>query len=308
MLKSKTIIVIIILFLSKVAFGNKNIDNITFLMQDSIIASDSTKKVSPWKHSFNAGVTFNQYSYTNWAAGGNNSIAGTALLDYKLSCEKEVLTFTNAISLGYGQMLLAGVDAPLRKTEDKINFYSQLNYKLNKRLSYSLLLDFKSQFYNGYTYPNDSVYISTFFAPAYLTISWGLQFVPVKPLSLFLSPLSGKFTFVLDDKLANNGSFGVTPAVYDEFGAIITPGKKIRPEIGFNFVFKYSQTLAKKIDVTTKLEFHNNYLDERESNRWNFDIDWEGKIIFSITKFFSTNFFWRLVYDDDIKFPIYEEV
>jgi hypothetical protein len=296
------------LICSNVVFARYSTDTLLLVTQDSIPTADSIKKVSYWKHSFITSLTFNQYSYTNWSAGGNNSIAGTVLFDGKVSYERETITYINSLSLGYGKMLLAEVDAPIRKTDDKLNYYSQLNYRLNKVLSYSLLVDLKSQFDYGYTYPNDSVYISAFFAPAYLTISWGVEIIPVKPLSIFASALSGKFTFVLNEELANKGSFGVTPAVYDEFGVMINPGKKFRSEIGFNFVIKYNQTVAKRIDISSKLELHNNYLDEKEANRWNFDIDWEGKFVFSITKHFSTNLFWRLVYDDDIKFPVYEEI
>ncbi|MCK9301599.1 MAG: DUF3078 domain-containing protein [Bacteroidales bacterium] len=275
------------------------------------IVSDSLKKdTCYWSHKVKTSLTLSQYAYSNWAAGGNSSVSGVAGLDANLKYERNIITFNNTMNVGYGYMFLSKeIAAPQRKTEDKLNFYSQLNYKVWKKLSYSLLLDFKTQFSNGYTYPNDSVIVSRFFAPGYLTLSFGVDVVPIKQLSVFLSPISGKFTFVADEKLANAGAYGVTPAVYAEDGVtILTQGNQLRSELGFNFVLKYNHTIKEKIVITSKFELHNNYLDEDITNRWNFDVDWESKCSFLITKHFTTNIYWRIIYDDNIKFAVYEEV
>ncbi|MDD4141891.1 MAG: DUF3078 domain-containing protein [Bacteroidales bacterium] len=297
-----------ILVLLCVACSLNGVCGDVYTMLRDTVPAEKKKDTTYWSHLIKTNLTFSQTAYSYWAAGGNSSLSGVASIDASLNYQRDIISLKNSLNLGYGYMLIADVAAPSRKTDDKLNFYSQLNYKWYDWIAYSLLLDFKTQFTNGYKYPNDSVVVSHFFAPAYLTLSFGVDITPIKPLSLFVSPISGKFTFVNDELLANAGAFGVTAAVFDADGNVITPGLRFRSEVGFNFVAKYSQVIAKKITATSKFELHNNYLDENEANRWNFDIDWETKLIFAITKHFTTNFYLRMIYDDDIKFPIYDEV
>jgi hypothetical protein len=72
----------------------------------------------------------------------------------------------------------------------------------------------------GYNYPDDSTKISDFFAPAYLVLALGLDYKPDAYFSVFLAPVTEKFTFVTDQVLSDAGAFGVTPGKtsLSEFG------------------------------------------------------------------------------------------
>ena len=311
---SKRISIAILVFLSLImSFDVMGGDNTISLKSNNdpilpFMLKIQKKDTVYWTNVINISLLLNQYAYSNWSAGGNNSIAGAAYFDQAFKYEKDKLKYTTTTSLGIGYMLLNGVDAPFRKTDDKMIFNAQGYYKINNYFAYSLLFDFKSQFANGYKYPDDSTLKSAFFSPAYMTISLGINFEPVKYFDCFVSPLSGKFTMVANDGLADQGAYGVTPAVYDTANNIIEHGKHFRSELGLNFVFKYSQELCKSIDVYSRLELHNSYLDERVANRWNFDIDFENKLIFHITKHCTTNLYCHILYDDDIRFPVYKDV
>jgi len=47
-------------------------------------------------------VTFSQVSFSNWAAGGKNSISGVSLLNYSANYAKDRLNWDNTFHVGYG--------------------------------------------------------------------------------------------------------------------------------------------------------------------------------------------------------------
>ena len=138
---------------------------------------------------------------------------------------------------------------------------------------------------------------STFLAPAYDNIALGIDYTPNEHLTIFLSPVAGKLTHVRDQVLANAGAFGVDPAEIDiTTGDIITAGKMFRGEFGAYFKFQYDNTLAKNIEMKSKLELFSNYLH----NPGNIDINAEVIFNFKINSWLSASLNWNLIYDDDI--------
>jgi hypothetical protein len=148
----------------------------------------------------------------------------------------------------------------------------------------------------GYNYPNDSVFISRMFAPAYTLIAIGMDYKPSDNLNLFISPLTGKFTFVNDERLANEGAFGVTPAEYDDLGTLITAGKKSRAELGGYVRFLYKRDVFENVNFLTKVDLFTNYLD----NPQRIDINWEVLIALKVNKFITATIATHLIYDHDI--------
>jgi len=139
----------------------------------------------------------------------------------------------------------------------------------------------------GYNYPNDKNYISKFMAPGYMNYALGFDYKPNDNFSLMLSPVSTKFTFVLDDSLSTAGSFGVDP------------GKKFRAEFGAYLKFTYiKKSLIKNVDFQTRLDLFSNYL----KNPQNIDINWDLKLDMKINEYLSAVFGTTLKYDDDIKY------
>lgn len=274
-------------------------------------AADSTEmpkadSVKYWKTVAAFGLHFNQISLTNWAAGGESSVSGKAHIDYKANYHKEKRSFVFQHKSTFG---VVGYGAErIEKTEDRLEFSASYSYKAKKNWTYTSMLTFKTQFANGYKYPNDSTLISAFMAPGYFTASLGFKHLKTDRFELFLSPASGKFTFVTNQTLADKGAYGVTKAKLDSTGAVIVPGNNILPEFGINVLANYKERLSENIDLTTSLNLYNNYLDKQEENRWNIDVDWETKINFNVNKRIQTVFFLLLKYDHDINIPIYEIV
>lgn len=261
--------------------------------------------VKTWKYTGLTSLSFSQNSLSNWAEGGENSLAGTAYLVLNAAKNTKTLLIEHQLNLAYGIMQLEG--KKLRKTDDKIELFSSFGIKSTGNWQYTSQINFKTQFSDGFKYPDDSTIISTFMAPGYLTASIGIQYKKWEYFTLFLSPASGKFTFVLDQNLANQGAFGVTKATYDTAGNIIQEGRNIKPEFGININARFKKEVFKNVNVDSRLQLYNNYLDENQRNRWNIDINFETMLNFQINKFLSSTIRFQVIYDHNIMIPRYEE-
>lgn len=259
-----------------------------------------------WKKGGFVSLAFTQVSLTNWAAGGEDEYSGLGLLSLFANYMKDKVSWENYINLGYG--LSKTGDASVRKNEDKIDLGSKYGYKAFGNFYYSALLNFLSQFGPGYNYPNDSMIVSRFAAPAYLTVAIGIDYKPSEYFSAFLSPITAKFTFVTDQRLADAGAYGVDPAEYNAAGTKIADGKTIRSEFGAYFRAKFQKDLVPSFNLSTTIALFDNYTDKNASNRGNVDVNWETLLTLKAGKFITATLFTSLIYDDDIDIPTYETI
>jgi hypothetical protein len=257
------------------------------------IAADTVKS---WK--IGGVVSFNgqQVSLSNWAAGGNSSISLAGLVNVFAKYKKGKITWDNNLELGYGAIKQGNYKKWL-KNDDKIQISSKLGHQLNKVWYATALADFRSQFANGYNYPNDSVYISKFMAPAYALAALGFDYKPDDKLSIFIAPLTGKFTFVNDASLARNGAFGVQKEVLDANGLITQHYLTHREEFGAYLKMQYRTKVMENITFQTVLELFSNYLH----NPQNVDVNWTTLTTFKVNNYISATLSTQLIYDDDIK-------
>ena len=96
------------------------------------------------------GLNLSQTSLSNWSAGGESSIAGTAYLNGALTRKTGNWLWANALALEYS--LTNTETQGNRKVSDKIDFTTQLGYSTNNKWFYTVMGDFKSQFAKGYSY------------------------------------------------------------------------------------------------------------------------------------------------------------
>jgi len=270
---------------------------------------DTTKKVKSdsvkyWKSTAAFGFNLNQLSLTNWATGGEGSLSGKVLLDYKTRYHKDNLSFEFIQKSALGVVTYGS--RRIEKTEDRLDFSMSFSKKAIEKWTYTTLFTFKSQFANGYKYPNDSTLISAFMAPGYITASLGYKYRKNEKFEIFLSPASGKFTMVMNQTLADKGAFGVKKAVTDSLGNIVKAGNNILPEFGINLLASFSHDISENIDLSTSLNLYNNYLDDNHNNRWNIDVDWETTVKLAVNKRIQTVFFLLLKYDHNVNIPVYE--
>ena len=291
--------IILITFINSQAF--------TVQPKESLIDTiKSQPKEKCWKLFGTTNLNFNQISFSNWALGGEDALSGTAGFNLNAFYKNKSLTFENSAILIYG--MIESRDKGLMKMEDRLEFNSKLNYQAIKYWNYSLLLSYKSQFAPGFVYPNRTNAVSRFMAPGYMILSLGMDYVPTKHFSLFMSPVSGKFTFVLDQKLADAGAYGVRGVLKDTLGNIISHGEPLKPELGMTVNAKLRYEVMKNIIVDSRIVLYDAYMDENINNRWNVDVDFETTINFVINSVFSTTFNSRFLYDNNIMVPLFDKV
>ncbi len=247
--------------------------------------AQSEKKDSLWTNSGTITMNFSQVSLSNWAAGGKSSMSGIGMIKYSANYKKDKTSWDNSFDFRYG--FLKEKDIDLRKSDDIIDFASKVGIEASGNWNYSGMLHFKTQFARGYKYDDNNVVIDTisnFMAPAYLTMALGMDY-KTESFSALIAPVSGKFTFVLDEMLSNQGAFGVEK------------GKKVRAELGATVKIQYKRDIMKNVSFDTSLNLFSNYLDKPQ----NIDVDWKAQINMKVNDYLSANLITHLIYDDDTK-------
>lgn len=154
---------------------------ITALVSISITNAqvDSVGQPSDWKHTLVAGLTLTQASYTNWAQGGENTLAYTFSIDGKSVQDLTMTNWSSSYKIAYGQTRLGSKG--LKKTDDKIELENVLTYKIGTTVNPYASATFKSQLDDGYKYDdatNTKLKISSAFDPMYLTQAVGIGYQP----------------------------------------------------------------------------------------------------------------------------------
>lgn len=254
------------------------------------LAKDSV--TGSWNAGGNFGLQINQAAYSYWQAGGVNSFSSNSLFDAYANYSDARWTWNNRLTLGYG---VSFQDSLFTKTDDQILIESRIDRKLCSRWGLSALLNIRTQFTAGFEQPGqreDSVKISDFLAPAYAVTGLGFTYKPNQAdFSLFISPATGKFTVVNDQRLSDAGAFGVEP------------GEKFRAEIGGYVNLRYKRPIMENVRMEARLDLYSNYLSNPE---W---VDVNSQILFflKVNEYISANISLDLRYDRNIKFDTNED-
>ena len=289
-----------------------------------------------WTNSLKTQINIGQTSLTSWAAGGDNlSVSMQAFIDVNANYKKKSLFWNNRLQLDYG-FLYASSKPILQKNADRIYLESKFGYQAIENLFISANFDFKSQFSHTYDYPNptkkwnpdtkeeipfeegekpgrkDWLHFknlkSGFLAPAYTNLALGIDYKPLKWLSINLAPLTGGFVIVCLDELKQ--SYGMKEKKMNEeerlafeeakkggdpkaIGAYYRDAKfefgaqmKVDVGVNVNDNFKY----------TSQLVLFSNYLDHPENMR----VNWDNRFDWKLAKYFSLTLLTNLIYDPNI--------
>lgn len=235
-------------------------------------------------------LTFSNVTLSkSWSAGGVASVSVNGATGLFANYAKDRTTWESSLDLGYG--MINQDKQGFEKSDDKINLVTKYGYQIKKGNSkwfFSGLLDFRTQFAQGTVAAADGVSdstISNFMAPGYLTVGLGVDYKPNKKISFNYIPLTGKFTFVNDQELADKGAYGVDP------------GEKLRAELGSFLRIKYKDEIIKNVNLESRLELFTNYIESFGV----IDVNWQNTVVMKVNKVLSANLFTHLLYDEDIK-------
>jgi len=264
---------------------------------NNIIITAKPDTISHWKHKNIMGFDISEIAFVNWSAGGTSAITGLFRGELKYDYKDNYQVWANELIFRYGLNKQEGIE--LRKTDDvfKINSTYGLRISPTSNWYHSAKLNFNTQFTNGYKYPNTEDPISKPFAPAYLFLGVGSEYI-YKPVNfnLYLSPLTLKSTMVLDQQLADAGAYGVKKAVYDSDKNLISEGERSKTELGILITSYLEKEIFTNIVLKNRLNLYTDYLH----NFGNIDVDWQCFSYLKVNQYVKANVGFNLVYDEDI--------
>ena len=240
-----------------------------------------------WKRGGLMSFNLAQGSLSNWAAGGDNfSMTVNGYFNYFFYYKKDRHSWDNNmdVNLGYVQSTSLGS----RKNDDRFDFLSKYGYKVDTTGKWylSTLFNFRSQFFDGYTYSNNLPdFSSSFLSPAYVILSVGFDYKPTDKLSMFISPLTSRSTIISNSVLAQKGIYGI-PA-----------GQHSINEIGAFATINYSNMIAKNVTYKGRLDLFSNYASKPQ----NVDLFMTNLFSFKINRYFSATYSLDMIYDDNIR-------
>lgn len=245
--------------------------------------ADTSNKT--WKKGGIYSLNVSQGSLSNWAAGGDNfSLSVNSLLSLFAFYKKDKNSWDNTFDFNLGYVNTTSLGN--RKNDDRFDLLSKYGHAITSKLSLSGLFNLRSQFFKGYTFPdNVKTYASTFMAPGYVLLSLGLDYKPTKNLSIFFSPTSARWVIVRDTALSNKGLYGVEP------------GKKSTLEFGAFVTVNYLKEISKNITYKGRLDLFSNY----RNNPLNIDLFMSNILNVKLSKVLSATWGLDLIYDDDVK-------
>jgi hypothetical protein len=239
-----------------------------------------------WKQGGMYNFNLSQSSLSNWAAGGDNfNMAINSFFNYYTLFKKDRHGWDNNfdVNLGFIQSTSLGG----RKNDDRLDILSKYGYKIDTTGVWYLsgLFNFRSQFFDGYSFGTTPVFTSSLLSPAYIILSAGLDYKPDNTLSIFFSPVTSRTTLVLNEKLSALGKYGVEP------------GQKINRETGLFITVNYNNTIAPNVTYRGRADFFSNYYNQPE----NINLYMTNLFTFKIFKNLSATYNLDLIYDDKIR-------
>lgn len=288
------------------------------------LAADTSHK-SGWKKGGVFSLNVGQGGSRNWAAGAEKfSFTVAAYLSLYANKKAGRFFWDNTLDLGYA--MVNTTSQGNRKTDDKIDLFSKAGYELTNTLSVAGVVNFRTQFYDGFDYnyrgKGYQRRISGFFAPAYLVVAPGIDWHPVDYFSVFVSPLSTRLVIVTNQPKSYfypAGDPGVDGGAYEAplstfYG--VDPDREVKVEAGAYASVNFNKEVLKNVVYKSRLDLYSNYLktyrftptgpdqlqiDKISAKPQNVDVFWTNAIVMKVNKFLNVTYNLDLIYDDDVR-------
>jgi hypothetical protein len=239
---------------------------------------------SPWRKEANLSLQLTQnYATENWHQGAANAFSmiwcAKAFANYK----KDNLSWENKAEWRLGLSTVS--EDTLRKmntTDDVFLIYSKLGYQLHRHWSISMFADFRTSLFPNFK-KNTHAYNTTFMTPLRYSMGAGVDYKPMKGLTVNLSPMTYKIVYAMVN----------VPELVDvtEFG--IEEGLNVLNEIGSSLRVDWKWRPLREIELETRFYFFTNY--RQIETELEIDID------FIINKYMSAKLLLHPRYDGTIE-------
>ena len=159
----------------------------------------------PWSVRGKVNFVFNQTSFSNWLAGGENNTAGNIGVNYDFNYRNKKLKWDNKIISTYG--ITHSNNQSFRKTDDRFEYNSILALESIDKWYLSFFSNFITQFSRGFDYSQDPrLEVSSILSPAYLSFGPGVLWRKNENIRINIAPATSRFIFVSEPF---SGMYGV---------------------------------------------------------------------------------------------------
>ena len=236
---------------------------------------------SPWRREATVMVQITQnYVTDNWYQGGSSSFAGLGIAKGQISYIRERFTWEN-----FGEWRIGGstISADslhkVNTTDDLLRLYSKGNLRIVPKLFVSLSSEIETRLLPTYK-SNSNELKSGPFAPFRFNAAFGIDYKPVKGLSISFSPVSYKVIHIMDTVRVKVTDYG------------LDAGQRTQHNIGSSVRVEYTWKPVREVSIETRFYTYTNYRQV--------EIDLEVNCDFIINRFMSARLMVHPRYDTSV--------
>lgn len=236
---------------------------------------------TPWRKEATVMAQITQnYVTPNWYQGGSSSFAGLGIAKGYINYITERFTWENSGEWRIGGSTVSADSLhKVNTTDDLFRIYSKANQRIVPKIFVSVSVEFETRFLP--TYKSNSMEMkSAPFSPLRFNAACGVDFKPVKNLSISVSPLAYKLIHVEDTAHVLGTDYG------------LEVGQKTQHNIGISVRVEYLWKPVREVQLESKFYFYTNYR--------HVELDLEVNCDFIINRFFSARVALHPRYDTSV--------
>lgn len=269
----------------------QNVDLPTILVKRSLVKDAEEDKLdrlraiqfqkTNWRKEATVLVQVTQnYVTDNWYQGGNSSFAMLGQAKGQIGYYGDKFTWENTGEWREGFSTVHG--DTLRKvntTDDLLKLYTKAGYRVHKNLNVSLSGEYEMHFIPVFK-TNEKNIKSGWASPIRFNLAFGIDYRPVKDLSVMFSPLTYKLVHVNDTIRMRQTDFGVAV------------GTRTLSDVGSSIRLEYIWKPVREIVLESKFYMYTNYKMV--------ELDLEVNCDFIINRFFSARVMLHPRYESNV--------
>ena len=236
---------------------------------------------SPWRREATLMLQVTQnYVTSNWYQGGSSSFAGLGIAKGQVSYITERFTWENTGEWRIGGSTISADSLhKVNTTDDMLRLYSKANLRIVPKLFTSLSAEMETRLLP--TYKSNSMELKSGpFSPFRFNAAVGIDYKPVKGLSISVSPLSYKVIHIMDTARVKVTEYG------------LEAGQRTQHNIGSSVRVEYTWKPVREVVLESKFYMYTNY--------HHVELDLEVNCDFIINRFMSARLMLHPRYDSSV--------
>ncbi|MBP3419022.1 MAG: DUF3078 domain-containing protein [Marinifilaceae bacterium] len=237
-----------------------------------------------WTYFTSYDLNLTQAAVKNWASGGQNSLSMILKFVGKANYNKNKFSLENYLKCNLGVVWYQG-SSP-RKSDDYFEINSKLGYNAGKNWFYTLQFNLQTQLFNSYKYSGDTrTLVANFMSPTYIVPSLGMNYKPNNRVSLLVSPIAGKLTYLRDNVKVPPKNYGVPE------------DKHVKSSVGMSINYIHSSKTLWNI-MNVKSEFESFLYYNMKDYKVPLYANWKLTLKFNINYFINTTLYMETMYNE----------